>query len=38
MSQTDNLFLQLLRFAIVLHGFLVTIRLIGFMFGRQGND
>ena len=32
----DNLSLQLQRLAIVLQGFLVTIRSAGFMVGRQG--
>ena len=35
-SQSDNLSLQLQRFAIVQQGYLVTIRLAGFIVGRKG--
>ena len=35
-SQRDNLSLQLQWFAIVLQGYLVTIRLAGFIVGRKG--
>ena len=35
-SQRDNLSLQLQKFAIVLQGYLVTMRLAGFMVSRKG--
>ena len=35
-SQRDNLSLQLQRFATVLQGYLVTIRLAGIIVGRKG--